>query len=54
MNKEQILNEIKTLSKSQGRYGRLLYAIEEDESILDMLEQQNFNDVVDMILFFEA
>ena len=48
MTREEILEAIKDLAKSQGYYGRLLRAIEEDETILDTLEEQNFNDVVDM------
>lgn len=52
MTREEILENIKMLAKSQGYYGRLLRAIEEDETILDTLEEQNFNDVVDMVLFF--
>ena len=54
MTREEILENIKMLSKSQGYYGRLLREIEEDETILDTLEEQNFNDVVDMVLFLES
>ena len=54
MTREEILENIKMLARSQGYYGRLLWAIEEDESILDRLEEQNFNDVVDMVLFLES
>lgn len=54
MTREEILENIKMLARSQGYYGRLLRAIEEDESILDRLEEQNFNDVVDMVLFLES
>lgn len=54
MNREEILENIKMLSTSQGFYGRLLDAIEEDETILDDLEAQNFNDVVDMIMYIES
>ena len=54
MTREWILGAIKDLAKSQGYYGRLLRAIEEDETILDTLEEQNFNDVVDMGLYLES
>ena len=54
MTREEILENIKMLAKSQGYYGRLLREIEEDETILDTLEGQNFNDVVDMVLFLES
>ena len=54
MTREEILEAIKDLAKSQGYYGRLLRAIEEDETILDTLEEQNFNDVVDMVIYLES
>lgn len=54
MTREEILETIKMLSISQGFYGRLLGAIEEDETILDGLEAQNFNDVVDMVMYIES
>lgn len=54
MNREEILENIKILSISQVFYERLLDAIEEDETILDTLEEQNFNDVDDMVLFLES
>lgn len=50
MTREEILEAIKDLAKSQGYYGRLLRAIEEDGTILDTLEEQNFNDVA-VLLF---
>lgn len=54
MKRNEILNAIKSLARSQGFYGRLLNEIEENDEILDVLERQNFNDVVDMILFIEG
>lgn len=54
MTREEILEAVKDLAKSQGYYGRLLQEINEDETILDTLEEQNFNDVVDMVLFLES
>ena len=53
MTREEILENVKMLARSQGYYGRLLRAIE-DETILDTLEEQNFNDVVDMVLYLES
>lgn len=54
MNREQIKQAIEQLAKSQGFYCRLLEDIENDGSILDKLEEQHFNDVVDLILFLES
>lgn len=54
MTREEILENIKMLARSQGYYGRILRAIEEDETILDTLEEQNFKDVVDMVLYLES
>lgn len=54
MTKEDIYKYIRDLSRSQGYYGRLLNAIEEDESILIHLEEQGFSDPVDMILYLEC
>lgn len=54
MNKEEILSAIRTLAMSQGFYGRLLKAIEENEEILDDLVAQNFGDVVDLVMYIEG
>lgn len=54
MNKEQILDVIKSLAKSQGFYGRLLEHINDEPSYLDFLEKQNFVDVVDFVLYIES
>lgn len=54
MNKEQILNTIKSLARSQGFYGRLLEDINEDETILDELVEQNFADSLDLVLYLEC
>lgn len=53
MNKEEIKQAIQQLSKSKGFYCRVLQAIEENPMILDDLEKQNFNDVIDMVMFLE-
>ena len=56
MNKKEIYKNIKELAKSQGYYCNLLKIIDADDSgnILAVLENQNFNDVIDMILFLEC
>ncbi len=54
MKREEILAAIKNLALSQGFYGRLLERIENDETILDTLEEQNFGDVVDMVMWLES
>lgn len=54
MNREQILSAIRELAKSQGFYGRLLCQIEETPAILDELENRNFKDVVDMVMYIEC
>ena len=51
MKRERILEIISDLSNSQGLYGRLLRDIELDPTILDILEEQNFKDSLDLILF---
>ena len=62
MDRNQILDEIKTLAMSQGFYSRLLQNIndikeeseEKYEALMTELEKQNFKDSVDMILYFES
>lgn len=58
MNREQIINAIKSLANSQGFYGRLYEAItsgtEEAEEYLDLLESKDFSDVVDLVLYIEG
>ena len=54
MKRERILEIISDLSKSQGLYGRLLRDIELDPTIPDTLEEQNFKDSLDLILFIEC
>ena len=59
MNREQILDTILMLSRSQGFYGRLyrdiMDADEEDrECFLDELEAQNFGNELDLIYYFEC
>ena len=52
MNKDEILNTIKSLAKSQGFYGRLLEQL--NNETLEYLEEQGFKDPVDLILFLEG
>lgn len=54
MTKQEILNTLLEMSKYQGFYGRLLESIKEDPSYLDFLEQQNFMDRMDLILYLEG
>lgn len=54
MNKEEILNYIKTLSKSQGFYYGLYENLKYNKELLEHLEKQNFKDIVDLILFLES
>lgn len=53
MDRTKILGLIKSLAKSQGFYGRLLESINENPEILDHLEQQNFKEELDLILYLE-
>lgn len=53
MNKQEILETLQTLAKSQGFYRRLLFNINENPEILDILEQQKFKDALDLVFFLE-
>ena len=58
MKKEEILSAIRSLAASQGFYGRLLMALSSDEpdavAYLEYLEEQNFKDVIDLVMFLES
>lgn len=54
MNKEEILKNIKTLSKSQGFYQGLYENLKSNNELLEHLEKQNFKDIMDLILFLES
>lgn len=58
MNKEQILDAIRSLAASQGFYGRLYDTLtdgsEQSDEFLATMEEQNFNDVVDMVMWLES
>lgn len=56
MKKEEIYNAIKSLARSQGRWGRLLYDWEEawiTEEVLEELENMNFKSMLDVVMFLE-
>lgn len=58
MNKEQILDAIRSLAASQGFYGRLYDTLtdgsEQADEFLATMEEQNFGDVVDMVMWLES
>ena len=54
MTAQEILANIRMLAQSQGYYGRLLEAVTENPEALDYLAEQEFEDVVDMIMFLES
>lgn len=58
MNREQILDAIKSLANSQGSYYRLYKVLtngtEGSENVLDEMVAQNFGDAVDMVLWLES
>ena len=57
MDKQQIWDELNELAMSQGFYGRLIRDIYESgrmDEILQELEDKNFRDPLDLILFFES
>lgn len=56
MSKEEIWNTFANLAQSQGAYGRLMESIENSgrkDEILTQLEEQNFSDPVDLIMYIE-
>lgn len=62
MGREQILDAIRNLSRSQGLYGRIYQAIqslkeadpEQYDLYMNHLVNQHFCDPVDLVLFFES
>jgi len=54
MGREEILAAVRNLAMSQGSYGRLLEQLENNDELLDTLVEQNFNDVVDMVMWLES
>lgn len=58
MNREDIMNAIRTLAQSQGMYSRLLselQALSEEsfDAVMTDLENQHFGSVVDMVMWIE-
>ena len=59
---EEIKSTIKSLASSQGFYGRLLASMEtmeemfpkDYEEVVKELESQNFQDAVDLVIYFEC
>ena len=59
MKREEIMETIKSLASSQGFYGRLyreLMELNEDDynKVMMELENQNFKDGLDLIMFIES
>ena len=62
MKMEDILNVIRKLASSQGFYGRLLASMETMEEMFPQdyaklvveLESQNFQNAVDLVMYFEC
>ena len=59
MKRDDIIKTIKMLAMSQGFYCRLLDALndlntEDYNNTMSFLESQNFNDTLDLVLYFEA
>ena len=59
MEREEIMEKIKSLASSQGLYGRLyrdLMELDEDEyeQVMLELESQNFKDEVDLVMFIKG
>lgn len=54
MNKKEIMEAIKSLAHSQGFYGRLYETLKEDPEALEFLEEQNFKDSLEMVMFLEG
>ena len=50
----QILSWVKDLSMSQGFYGRLLGELKYNRELLKELASQNFNDMLDMVMYLES
>lgn len=62
MSIEEIMAAIRSLAESQGFYGRLYNELwemqtndpEKWEEVKNTLEAQNFNDTLDMVMYFET
>lgn len=62
MKRDAIMETIKTLAHSQGSYGRMYASLcelrdndpEEYDEVMFNLEEQNFKDAVDLVLYLES
>ena len=59
MTAKDVINVIEELSYSQGFYGRLLRDIKglnakDFREFCRVMEEQNFRDIIDVVLFFEC
>ena len=58
MNKEQILDAIRSLAASQGFYGRLYDTLtdgsEQSDEFLATMEKQTFGGMFDMVMWLES
>lgn len=54
MNSREILDFVKFLSKHQGFYEKLYKQLINNKKELEYLENQNFKDPIDLIIFFES
>ena len=54
MNRNDIMFAIKSLSYSQGFYGRLYRDLKGNPETLEFLEKQNFKNSLDMVMFLEG
>lgn len=62
MNREQIMEAIRQLAHSQGSYGRFYCALcrlrddepEKFDKCMAVLEEQNFKDAVDLVMYLES
>ena len=54
MTKTEIMEASKSLSHSQGFYGRLYETLKSNPEALEFLEKQKFKDSLEMVMFLEA
>lgn len=62
MNREEIMEAIRTLALPQGSYGRLYQGLtdmmqfepDKYDEVMNELEAQKFGSAVDLVLFFEC
>lgn len=57
MKKEEIKLAVESLAKSQGFYGRLIQALQDEDKedeFYQICEKQNFNDIVDFVMWIES